>query len=68
MTACPYKGDTSQYWSVRLGEVVHPDLAWSYAFPTGPMLPIAGLVAFFNEKVDLFVDGRPQPRPHTPFS
>ena len=68
VTACPYKGDTSQYWSVRLGEVVHPDLAWSYAFPTGPMLPIAGLVAFFNEKVDLFVDGRPQPRPHTPFS
>ncbi len=68
VTSCPYKGRTSGYWSVRVGGVVHPDLAWSYAFPTRELLPIAGLVAFYNEKVDLFVDGRPRERPHTPFS
>jgi uncharacterized protein (DUF427 family) len=67
VTACPYKGETSQYWSARLGEVVHPDLAWSYSFPTGQLLPIAGLIAFYNEKVDLFLDGKQQPRPRTPF-
>jgi uncharacterized protein (DUF427 family) len=68
VTSCPYKGDTSQYWSVRLGDQVHPDLGWSYAYPTRQLLPIAGLVAFYNERVDLFVDGRQLPRPRTPFS
>ena len=29
---------------------------------------IAGLVAFFNERVDLVVDGVAQERPHTPWS
>jgi uncharacterized protein (DUF427 family) len=67
-TSCPYKGNTSQYWSVRLGDAVHADLAWSYAFPTRQLLPIAGLVAFFNEKVDLVVDGTELPRPQTHFS
>ena len=41
------------------------DLAWSYQFPTASLLPIAGLVAFYNEKADLFVDGVLQARPHT---
>jgi uncharacterized protein (DUF427 family) len=44
------------------------DLAWSYDFPTRQLLPIAGLVAFFDERVDTFVDGRPLARPVTPFS
>jgi hypothetical protein len=29
------------------------------------LLPIAGLVAFYNEKVDLFLDGERLERPHT---
>jgi uncharacterized protein (DUF427 family) len=68
VTECPYKGTTSDYWSVRVGGAVHPDLAWSYSFPTRELQPIAGLVAFYNEKVDLFVDGRPLDRPRTHFS
>ena len=56
VTECPYKGMTSGWWSVRIGGVVHPDLAWSYDFPTRQLLPIAGLVAFYNERVDLFVE------------
>ncbi|MFU8874552.1 DUF427 domain-containing protein [Micromonospora sp. SL4-19] len=67
-TSCPYKGRTSDYWSVRVDGTVHPDLAWSYAFPTGALLPIAGLVAFYNEKVDLIVDGERLSRPKTHFS
>jgi uncharacterized protein (DUF427 family) len=66
-TACPYKGTTSDYWSIWVGEAVHPDLAWAYDFPTRQLLPIAGLVAFYNEKVDLFLDGQQLERPKTHF-
>lgn len=68
ITACPYKGTTSDYWSVRIGETLHPDLAWSYAFPTLPLAQIAGMVAFFDERVDVIVDGELMLRPTTPFS
>lgn len=68
VTSCPYKGTTSDTWSVRIGESVHADLAWSYDFPTPAVSKIAGLVAFYNEKVDLFVDGQPVDRPVTHFS
>lgn len=67
-TACPYKGRTSCYWSVRVDGTVHADLAWSYDFPTREALPIAGLVAFYNEKVDLTLDGVRLERPQTHFS
>ncbi|HEX3784524.1 MAG TPA: DUF427 domain-containing protein [Pseudonocardiaceae bacterium] len=65
VTVCPYKGFTSDYWSVVLGETVHQDLAWSYNFPAGALLPIAGLVAFYNEKVDIVLDGVALERPKT---
>src|SRR5712691_4803801 len=67
VTACPYKGTTSRYWSVRTGDSVHPDLAWAYGFPTRQLLPIAGLVAFYNEKVDLYLSGHRLERPKTHF-
>ena len=67
-TACPYKGRTTAYWSARIGDRLHADLAWSYDFPTRQLLPIAGLVAFYDEKVDVFVDGELQERPVTKFS
>lgn len=57
VTECPYKGTTTDYWSVKVGGTVHDDLAWSYSFPTRQLLPIAGLVAFYNEKLDMFIDG-----------
>lgn len=67
-TACPYKGVTTDYWSMPTDGVVadaHRDLAWSYQFPTAALLPIAGLVAFYDEKVDVVVDGVAQTRPRT---
>ncbi len=67
VTACPYKGNTSGYWSVHVGDTAHPDLAWTYDFPTRQLLPIAGLIAFYNEKVDITLDGTRLERPRTHF-
>jgi uncharacterized protein (DUF427 family) len=66
-TACPYKGVTSGYWSLRVGDVLHEDLAWTYDFPTRQLQPIAGLIAFYDEKVDTYLDGQLQARPRTHF-
>jgi len=68
VTSCPYKGTTSGYWSVVLEGRVSPDLAWAYDFPTRQVQPIAGLVAFYNEKVDVTIDGSRLERPGTHFS
>jgi uncharacterized protein (DUF427 family) len=66
-TPCPYKGKTSGYWSVRVGDELHADLAWAYDFPTLALQPIAGLVAFYNEQVDIAIDGVALERPTTHF-
>ncbi|SHN09842.1 DUF427 domain-containing protein [Actinacidiphila paucisporea] len=63
-TGCPYKG-TAQYWSVRVGDTLHKDIAWSYRTPTAESQKIAGLIAFY--RVDIYVDGvlhpeTPRPR------
>jgi uncharacterized protein (DUF427 family) len=68
VTACPYKGTTGGYWSAQPGERTHTDIAWTYNFPTRQLLPITGLIAFYNEKVDITLDGQPIQRPHTHFS
>jgi uncharacterized protein (DUF427 family) len=64
---CPYKGK-AEYWSTGVGEAVHADLAWSYRTPLPESRKIAGLLAFYNEKVDLYVDGVLEERPSTKFS
>jgi uncharacterized protein (DUF427 family) len=67
VTHCPYKGQ-AEWWSVRAGGRVHDDLAWSYRTPFAESQKIAGLIAFYNEKVDIYVDGILQERPVTKFS
>ena len=59
VTHCPYKGK-AEYWSVRTGDDVHEDLAWSYPAPFPESQKIAGLIAFYNDKVDIYVDGVPE--------
>jgi uncharacterized protein (DUF427 family) len=66
-THCPYKGH-AEYWSVRVGETVYSDLAWSYRTPLPESQKIAGLISFYNEKLDIYVDGELQDRPKTKFS
>ncbi len=67
-TQCPYKGSVGGYWSARTNDTTTADVAWSYLYTTPAMTPIAGLIAFLNEKVDIFIDGQPEPRPVTHFS
>ena len=43
------------------------DLAWGYNYPTRPLLPITGLAAFYNEKLDIDVDGLRLPQARTHF-
>ncbi|MBN6040239.1 DUF427 domain-containing protein [Amycolatopsis sp. 195334CR] len=67
VTECPYKGTTSGYWSIRIGADLHEDLVWAYDFPTPGLMPIRGMLCFYNEKVDTFVDGEEIARPSTHF-
>ena len=53
VSSCPYKGTTSEYWSANVGGIETPDIAWAYDFPTVAISPIAGLVAFYDERVQL---------------
>jgi uncharacterized protein (DUF427 family) len=62
VTACPYKGQ-ARYWShARV-----PDVAWSYPDPVPELPKVRDLLCFYNERVDLVVDGVPQERPESPF-
>jgi len=64
VTQCPYKGSTSGYWAARTGKAEHRDIAWCHDFPTRGLEPIAGMIAFYQEKLDVFVAnellGRPK--------
>jgi uncharacterized protein (DUF427 family) len=55
-TRCPYKGVAS-YFSVEAGGRLRPDIAWTYETPIPECPKIEQAVAFFNEHVDLVVDG-----------
>jgi uncharacterized protein (DUF427 family) len=56
VTHCPYKGQ-AEWSSLRTGDTVHEDLAWSYPTPLPESQNIAGLIAFSDEKVDVYIDG-----------
>jgi uncharacterized protein (DUF427 family) len=62
-TGCAYKGFAS-YWSLRDEE----DLGWTYRSPRRGMEEITDLLCFFNERVDLSVDGVVEERPETQWS
>jgi uncharacterized protein (DUF427 family) len=59
VTHCPYKG-AATYWSVQVGGEVFEDRVWTYRTPFPESQKIAGLACFYNEKVDLYVDGELQ--------
>ncbi|MBV8928724.1 MAG: DUF427 domain-containing protein [Mycobacteriaceae bacterium] len=62
VTYCAYKGRAS-YFSLR-----GADVAWTYREPLREAEPIRDLVCFFDERVDVIVDGEQRERPVTPFS
>jgi uncharacterized protein (DUF427 family) len=62
-TACAYKG-IAEYWAASDNR----DVAWIYRHPLHDAAPVKDMIAFFNERVDIIVDGQPQPRPRSPWS
>jgi uncharacterized protein (DUF427 family) len=62
-TFCAYKGQAS-YWSLAGAA----DVAWGYPQPLREAAEITGRLAFFNERVDVVVDGTQLERPVTPWS
>jgi uncharacterized protein (DUF427 family) len=67
VTHCPYKGAAS-YWSLKIGAKTYPDFVWSYPRPIPEIPKIENLLCFYNEKLDIYVDGVRQERPISPFS
>lgn len=65
-TACPYKG-TARYWSVTVHGKVHDDLVWGYDSALPESQEITGLVCFYNEKVDVYIDEELEEKPKTKF-
>ena len=53
-TQCPFKGDAS-YWTLELESGMHDGIAWSYEAPIERSAGIAGLLCFYNDRVDLTV-------------
>jgi uncharacterized protein (DUF427 family) len=62
-TVCAYKGRAA-YWSLPADH----DMVWSYVEPLREASEIAGRFAFFNERVDVVLDGKRLERPVTPWS
>ena len=66
-TWCAYKGEAS-YFSVSAGGRLVPDIAWSYPDPQHDAARVRDLIAFFDERIDVVLDGERCARPVTPWS
>lgn len=64
---CPYKGVADRYWDLA-GRPDMRNVAWAYSAPYPAVGAVQDRVAFYNELVDLTVDGVALPRPESPFS
>jgi uncharacterized protein (DUF427 family) len=67
---CPYKGTAHEYWDLPAddGHEALTGVAWSYAEPFPAVGAVAGRIAFYDELVDVVVDGVARERPHSVFS
>jgi uncharacterized protein (DUF427 family) len=66
-TWCAYKGQASCFSASAGGRLV-PDIAWSYSDPQHDAARVRGLIAFFDERIDVILDGERRVRPVTPWS
>jgi adenylate cyclase len=62
-THCPFKGNAS-YWSMKDGEQLIENAAWSYETPYDEAAPIKDHIAFYWRHIDEWqADGEPLPEP-----
>lgn len=66
-TRCPYKGLAS-YWTAKIGDQDYKDIVWVYPDPIPESPKIKGLLSFYNEKVDIYVDGELEQVGDSPFA
>jgi uncharacterized protein (DUF427 family) len=67
-TICAYKGVAS-YKSLEMPDgTVLDDLVWYYPDPLNDAEPVRDLLAFYDEKVEVVIDGVRHGRPHTEWS
>src|SRR6266566_5133208 len=66
-TWCAYKGQAS-YFSASVGGRLVPDIAWTYPDPQHDAARVRDLIAFFDERIDVILDGERRARPVTPWS
>jgi uncharacterized protein (DUF427 family) len=62
-TTCAYKGHAT-HWDVASEEAI----AWSYELPLNDAVPVRSMVAFYNERTEIEVDGELEERPRTQWS
>ena len=66
-SVCAYKGH-ARYWSAHVNDTVVADVAWSYEDPHNYATLVKDMICFFNERVDLSIDGERLARPRSPWS
>ena len=66
-TTCAYKGHATHNSAV-VGGTELKDIAWSYPEPLPDAAEVAGMVAFYQERLDVFIDGEKVERVRTPWS
>ncbi len=58
ITRCPYKGN-ARYYSLRIRDRIHEDLAWYYPTPLPEAFGVTNQVCFYHEKIhEFYVDER----------
>lgn len=61
-THCPFKGDAS-YWTLRVGDAISENAAWSYDDPYDDAAPLKEHLAFYPGRVGAIYDGEEE-APH----
>lgn len=64
--SCPYKGDAT-FFSARIGDHNLDEIAWTYRLPRPEAIEIAGQICFYDEWVDVDIDGERQERARSHF-
>jgi len=66
-TVCPYKGK-SKYWSIRVDGKEAPETAWAYPEPLQDAERVKDTICFYQEKLNVYVEDRPEEQPPSYFT